>query len=75
MSVGYAVVGPMLEAYKAGDAPDNFEASWDELRDFRTAIPGDIRELRAEAERRVSRGDDNIQLEFPEYPSLSRETE
>ena len=75
VSGGYAVVGPMLEAYKAGDAPDNFQSSWDELRDFRTAIPGDVRELRAEAERRVAAGDEDIQLEFPEYPLLSWETE
>ena len=67
VAAGYAVVGPMLEAYKAGNAPEDFEASWNELRDFRTAIPDAIRELRDEAQRRVSAGEEDIQLVFPEY--------
>jgi len=75
VAAGYAVVGPMLEAYKAGNAPEEFDASWDELRDFRVAIPKDIRELRDEAQRRVSEGDKDIQLLFPEYPLLSWESE
>ncbi len=75
VAAGYAVVGPMLEAYKAGNAPEEFDASWTELRDFRMAIPDDIRELRDEARRRVSEGDDDVQLVFPEYPLLSWESE
>jgi hypothetical protein len=75
VAAGYAVVGPMLAAWKAGNVPQNFDASWDELRDFRSAIPDAIRELRDEAKRRVSAGDEEIQLEFPEYSSLSWESE
>jgi thiol-disulfide isomerase/thioredoxin len=75
VAAGYAVVGPMLAAYKAGNAPEEFDASWDELSDFRNAIPGDIRELRDEAQRRVSEGEEDIQLQFPEYPALSWESE
>jgi thiol-disulfide isomerase/thioredoxin len=75
VAAGYAVVGPMLEAYEAGNAPEDFDASWNELRDFRMAIPDGIRELREEAQRRVSEGDKNIQLAFPEYPLLSWESE
>lgn len=75
VAVGYSVVGPMLEAYKAGNASDDFDASWDELRDFRTAIPGDVRELRDDADRRVSAGEQDIQLRFPNYPLLSWESE
>ncbi|MGB5629500.1 MAG: thioredoxin family protein [Woeseiaceae bacterium] len=75
VAAGYAVVGPMLEAYKAGNAPEEFDASWTELRDFRMAIPDDIRELRDEARRRVSAGDEDVQLAFPEYPLLSWESE
>jgi thiol-disulfide isomerase/thioredoxin len=75
VAAGYAVVGPMLEASIAGNAPEDFESSWDELRDFRVAIPGDIRELRDEAKRRVSEGDPEFQLLFPDYPLLSWETE
>jgi thiol-disulfide isomerase/thioredoxin len=71
---GYAVVGPMLEAYKAGNEPEDFDARWNELRDFRISIPGDIQDLRDEAERRVSAGEADIELEFPEYPSLSWES-
>jgi hypothetical protein len=75
VAAGYAVVGPMLEAYAAGNAPEEFDASWNELRDFRMAIPDDIRELRDEAERRVFEGEEDIQLVFPEYPLLSWESE
>jgi thiol-disulfide isomerase/thioredoxin len=75
VAAGYAVVGPLLEAYKGDEAPEGFEASWNELRDFRMAIPDDIRALRDEARRRVSAGEHDIQLEFPEYPLLSWEAE
>jgi hypothetical protein len=53
VAAGYAVVGPMLAAYKDGNAPENFDASWNELRDFRMAIPDGLRELRDEAQRRL----------------------
>ena len=75
VAAGYAVVGPMLEAYKAGNAPDNFDASWNELRDFRVAIPGDIDELRSAARRQVAEGEQDIELQWPAYPPLSWESE
>ena len=75
VAAGYAVVGPMLEAYEASNAPDEFDASWNELRDFRIAIPGDIRDLRDDARRRVSSGDEDIQIQLPDYPVLSWESE
>ena len=75
VAAGYAVVGPMLAAYKAGNTPEEFDASWNELRDFRMAIPDGLRELRDEAQRRVSKGEQDIQLKFPEYPLLSWESE
>jgi thiol-disulfide isomerase/thioredoxin len=74
VAAGYAVVGPMLEAYKAGNAPEEFDASWKELSNFRNAIPGDIRKLRDEAQRRVSDGEKDIQLQFPEFSLLSWES-
>jgi len=55
--------------------PREFDASWDELRDFRMAIPDGIREFRDEAQRRVSEGEEDIQLVFPEYPLSSWENE
>ena len=73
VAVGYAVVGPMLAAYKDDNVPEGFDASWNELRDFRMAIPNGIRELRVEARRRVSAGEKDIELTFPEYPLLSWE--
>ena len=75
MAAGYSVVGPMLAAYEAGNAPEEFDASWDALRDFRSAIPDAIRELREEAQRRVSEGKKEIQVMFSEYPWLSWESE
>jgi hypothetical protein len=75
VAAGYAVVGPMLAAYADGNAPEEFDASWDELRDFRMAIPDDVRELRDEAQRRVSEGEEDVQLVYPEYPLLSWESE
>ncbi len=74
VAAGYAVVGPMLAAYKAGNAPGEFDARWDELSAFRNAVPGAIRELREEADRRVAAGEEEIQLNFPEYPPLSWES-
>jgi len=75
VAAGYAVVGPMLVAYEAGNAPEDFDARWNELRDLRMAIPGDMRELRDEARQRVSEGEEDIQLEYPDYPLLSWESE
>ena len=74
VAAGYAVVGPKLAAYKAGNPPEDFRASWDELGKFRNAIPGAIRDLRDEAERRASAGEPDIQLQYPEYPPLSWES-
>ena len=75
VAAGYAVVGPMLAAYKEDKAPENFDSSWDELAGLRMAIPGAIQELRAEAERRVAAGEENIELDYPEFAPLSWEAE
>ncbi|MDJ0814299.1 MAG: thioredoxin family protein [Woeseiaceae bacterium] len=73
VAAGYAVVGPMLAAYKDGNAPADFDARWDELSDFRNAIPDDISALRDQAQRRVAAGEEDVQLLYPEYPALSWE--
>lgn len=73
VAVGYQVVGPMLAASDEGDEPADFDARWSELSGFRNAIPGDVQQLRDEAERRVSEGEEEIRLEFPEYAALSWE--
>jgi len=71
----YAVIGPMLKAYKAGEKPEHFEKYWDEVRDYRMQVPRDLDALRAEALLRVSSGESGITLEYPEYPAFSWETE
>lgn len=68
---GYAVVGPMLRAYKEGQAPERFEDYWDELSAFRNAIPGVIEELRQQARRRVADGEGGASLEYPEFAPFS----
>ena len=73
VAAGYAVVGPLLEARVAGNGPEDFDARWDELAEFRTAIPGAIRELRKEVQQRQADGETTIQLRFPEFPALSWE--
>lgn len=75
VAAGYAITGPMLAAYKAGDEPDDFRARWDELSAFRNAIPGDIQALRDEAQQRVAEGERDVQLLFPEYPPLTWESD
>jgi hypothetical protein len=75
VAAGYALVGPMLEAYKAGDEPEEFDATWDELSVFRNAIPKDVKALRDTAQRHVADGETDIQLQFPEYAPLSWESE
>ncbi len=67
----YGVVGPMLRAYKEGDAPQNFEESWNEVRDYRMQLALDIEALRTEAFTRVAAGETGIQLVYPEYPEFS----
>lgn len=72
---GYAVVGPMLRAYKEDLEPDGFEDRWNELSEFRAAIPDAIGKLRAEARRRVAAGDRAIRLDYPEFPPFSWQAE
>jgi hypothetical protein len=69
--LAYGVIGPMLRAYKEGDTPQNFEESWNEVRDFRMPLALDIEALRAEALTRVAAGETGIQLAYPEYPEFS----
>ena len=61
----YAVIGPMLRAYKEGQMADDFEDHWNEVRGFRLKVPLDVDALRAEARGRVDAGEQNILLEYP----------
>ena len=67
----YAVIGPMLQAYKQGNAPPEFDAYWNEVRMFRMSVPGDVDRLRLEAYRRTAAEEQDIQLQFPQYAAFS----
>jgi hypothetical protein len=69
----YQIIGPMLKAYKEGDPPEQFEEYWNEVRDFRMQVALDVEALRSEAYQRVSAGENDIQLDYPEYMSFSWE--
>ena len=71
----YAVIGPMLKAYKDGNTPELFEDRWNEVGDFRMSIPADIAALRADAYARVAAGESGIKLKYPQYPAFSWENQ
>jgi hypothetical protein len=66
----YAVLGPMLRAYKDGDKAAFSEPHWNAVRDFRYRVPKDLETLRSEALERTSAGETGIQLNFPQYPAF-----
>lgn len=67
----YAVLGPMLRAYKDGDKEAFSESHWNEVRVFRYQVPKDIDTLRTEAIERVNAGETEINLQYPQYPPFS----
>ena len=66
----YAVLGPMLEAYKAGNKEAFSEEYWNSGRDFRYKVAHDVDALRAEARERVAAGENKIRLNYPEYSAF-----
>jgi hypothetical protein len=70
----YQVVGALLKRYKETDigATDEFENSWNEVKNYRTAIPNDIAKLIEQAKTKTNNGDETT-LDFPEYPAFSWE--
>lgn len=66
---GFKVIGPML----AGDRSPNFYEYWNQLRDLRYTITGDLARLRREARDRAATGETGITLQYPEYPPFSWE--
>ncbi len=71
----YAVLGPMLRAYKDGDKEAFSESRWNEVRDFRYQVPNDIDSLQTEAFERVKAGEAEITLQYPQYPPFSWENQ
>jgi len=66
----YAILGPMLEAYEAGDKEAFSEEYWNGVRDFRYKVAHDVDALRAEAHERVAAGEYEIKLDYPEYAAF-----
>lgn len=67
----YAVLAPMLRAYKEGDKEAFSEKTWNEVRDYRYKVSEDVVRLRAEARERRAAGEADISLDFPTYPAFS----
>ena len=67
VEAGYAVVGPMLKAYKDGNDTDDFDAKWDELRDFRVEVPKRVRHMRKAAHKRIVAGYKYATFDFPHH--------
>lgn len=70
----YAVLTPMLRAYKESDNGTFSDETWNEVRDYRFKVPVDVEALRAEARARVVAGENNIKLIYPVYPAFSWDT-
>ena len=71
----YAVLGPMLKAYKEGNEEAFSDNYWNQVSDFRYKVAQDVDELRNEANARAAAGEHGIILLYPEYPAFSWETE
>lgn len=71
----YAILGPMLKKYKAGDKEAFSEDKWNEVRDFRYKVPYDIESLKTQARDQVAAGDNDVELDYPEYPPFSWDQE
>ena len=66
----YAVLTPMIKAYKGGDDTAFSEKIWNEVRDYRFKVSEDVVALRAEARERVAAGETDIRLNYPVYPAF-----
>ena len=67
----YAILAPMLHAYKAGDKDAFSEDTWNEVRDYRYQVSADVETLRVEAHDRVAAGETDIKPNYPVYPAFS----
>ena len=64
---GYQVLGPMLQAMEEGRPAAGFEKKWGNLGKMRSALPADLKRLRASARAQDQQGITDIQLQFPHY--------
>lgn len=70
----YRVIGPMLQAYKEGNPPEQFENFWNLVRDFRLKVAIDVENLRRDAVARTSAGEKVAELTYPHYAAFPWET-
>lgn len=70
----YAVLTPMLRAYKEGDKEAFSEETWNEVRDYRYKVSEDVLALRTEARERGAAGETDIKLNYPVYPNFFWDT-
>ncbi len=70
----YALLTPMLHAYKQGDKDAFSEDTWNEIRDYRYQVSADVEALRAKAHERTAAGETDIQLNYPVYHAFSWDT-
>jgi hypothetical protein len=64
---GYQVLGPMLQAMEEGRPAAGFEKKWGNLGKMRSALPADLKRLRASAREQDQQGITDIKLQFPHY--------
>ncbi len=71
---GYAIVGPKLRLRVSGEGDnEEFMFYWGQLSKMRYGLAGALIELRSEAIRRDASGEENIELDYPNYPPLTWE--
>jgi len=66
----YAILGPMLKAYKEGEKEAFSDEYWNAVRDFRYQVPADVDSLRAGVRERVAAGEIKISLDYPQYQAF-----
>jgi hypothetical protein len=69
---GFDLIGPMI-VKERDERPDNFEALWNELRDFRYQITEDLKALRDNVRAAEAAGNSEISLNYPIYERFSWE--
>lgn len=68
LSEAYLITGAMLEN-------DFDQGTWSEVGKYRNSVANDLDHLRAEVNRRIESGEENIELTYPDYPAWSWTTD
>ncbi len=71
---GYAIVGPKLKLRVSGEGDnEEFMFYWEQLSKMRYGLANTLINLRAEAVKRDALGEQNIKLDYPNFPALTWE--